>query len=141
MRATVRDRDELKAVSQADIRAYLTAKLWRPEQSGNVEWWTFDSSARHAEILLPTDASVRDYVLRISQALHILEDVENRSQLEVLRDINSVGLDVVRLRAPESDSKLNSIALRQGARLVDHAMEMMGAAASSAVEPRKVRGH
>jgi hypothetical protein len=92
----------------------------------------------HREILLPKTATVGDYPTRLAQLLDVLEDVEQRSQVEILRDINCVGLDVVRLRAPETDPKLNSIALRNGARLVDHALEMMSAAALSALEPRRV---
>jgi hypothetical protein len=39
MKATIRDREALRAVSPSDIGAYLTAKNWQAAQSGSLQWW------------------------------------------------------------------------------------------------------
>lgn len=132
----IRDVEALRSVRPSDVAYYLASRDWHRDVVGVVEWWV--RGAGGAEIMLPTSQEYGDFPLRISQVLSALEREEARAQDEILRDINSVGIDVVRVRAPEADARLNSIGLKRVLRLVEHAMEVMAAIATSVLEPRKV---
>lgn len=93
---------------------------------------------REGEILVPTDEGFFDYALRVSQALEVIEAVEGRSQLDILRDINLVAVDVLRLRAPEQDARRGSVLLDAGADLLDGFVDLVAAAASTAIAPQRV---
>jgi hypothetical protein len=116
----------------------LSGKRWSRRQArDNADLWASPDDGRH-EIVLPRSTEFSDYPIRIAQLLDVLGELEQRSPFNILRDINTVGLDILRLRAPETDAKLNSIPLKNGVRLIDYAMELISAAALSAVERRRV---
>ena len=71
-----------------------------------------------------------------SEVLRTLEHVEQRSQLEILRDLRTSSSDLIRIRASASQTTTGSIPLDLGVRFVEEAREMMLAAACSAIEPR-----
>jgi hypothetical protein len=150
MRATIRDPETLGSVRPRDLAAYLRAKGW---QQSNLfpgrSIWRLGSNGDTFEILLPLDDTFRDYALRISDVLRTLEEVEDRSQLELIADVSMTFTDVVRVAA-RSGSGSASIDLDAGIELINSAREMMAAAACAAEKPQpqyatrktdKVRGY
>ncbi len=100
--------------------------------------WIHGEGVSEAELLLPSTSVTDDYATRISQALKVLERVEGRSQMDILNDINLAGVDVIRIRAPEANTKLASTHFRSSAGIVSLGLEMMEAAASATLVPKKV---
>lgn len=139
MKASIRDPDELRLLEPESIQAYLRFRGWLSEDAGHprAKLWYIDIGRDSFEALLPSTQVVRDYVLRVSELLRTLERVEQRSQLDIVRDITLVTSDVVRVRLP-TNHRGDGIPLPDGVRLVEHAMSMMAAAAASAVTPKKV---
>ena len=85
---------------------------------------------------MPLQHETGDFALRVSEVLRTLEHVEQRSQLEILRDLRTSSSDLIRIRASASQTTTGSIPLDLGVRFVEEAREMMLAAACSAIDPR-----
>jgi hypothetical protein len=141
MKASIYDREQLQSLTPTAIAAYLQAKGWHREPSGyeQAELWTLKINRDEpAEALVPTNGNVRDFALRVSELLSTLEYLEQRSQLEIVRDILYAEADVIRLRRLTEAGDAGVIPLVDGVKLVENAIAVMTAAACSAVSPRKV---
>jgi hypothetical protein len=68
--------------------------------------------------------------------LHTLAEVERRSQLDVLRDIETTTADLVRVRAPRRDTENGTLPLDQGVAFVECSRDMVLAAACAAIDKR-----
>ncbi|NCA71888.1 MAG: hypothetical protein EOM91_17785 [Sphingobacteriia bacterium] len=139
MRLELTDQDALRHLPWGDLKSYLDAQGWRSvERIGDkaLVYVPDASETAAAEILVPLRDDLGDYVSRMSEAVAILADREQRSVLEVYQDILTSGLDVVRLRAPEADAS-GAIGIEDGVVLHQEAENLMLAAACSAVDPRR----
>lgn len=90
MIVTVRDPDILSNLDPQQLTTYLQARGWQQEsQIGNSETVWFISTPRGAEfdITLPLNPKTRSFALRMSEILATLEQVEARSQLDILSDL------------------------------------------------------
>ncbi|GMA59511.1 hypothetical protein C7445_12010 [Alicyclobacillus sacchari] len=138
MKAYLRDSDILRRIPPRELAAYLRAQGWhqisRIGDKGAV--WAKDEGRDTAEILLPLDPSLGDYVLRMSEALQILESVEGRSQLEILKDIETVSGDLIRVRVQRRDVHDGTVPLEEGVKLIQGVRDLLVAAASAAVSPK-----
>ncbi|KAB8332491.1 hypothetical protein SD80_017995 [Scytonema tolypothrichoides VB-61278] len=91
MKVTIRDSQILKTVKADVLQAHLQETGWheigRIYHDAGAIWRLQKDSSNEYEILLPLQQSLGDYAARISDALKILEEVENRSQLEILSEL------------------------------------------------------
>jgi hypothetical protein len=67
-----------------------------------------------------------------------LEVVEERSQLDILRDVATSMADVIRIPATRAEVRDGSMPINEGVAFHAHARDLMMAAACSAIEPRGV---
>lgn len=92
MKVKIRDREMLSKISPSQLVAYLEARGWRRERlfenKGGL-WRLGLANGEQFEILVPLQATLRDYVARLIDAIDTLEVVEERSQLEIFRDLTS----------------------------------------------------
>jgi hypothetical protein len=140
MKATITDPGMLQSVKLDNVTEYLESRGWTAKRGvleGSTVWELTAGEERYAA-LLPDVSGYLDYPSRIHELLRLLAEVESRSEMEILRAISTVGIDVVRVRAVGGDASLGSISLRAGAGLVRQAWEMMAAAATAAVAPHRV---
>ena len=90
MIVTVRDPNILKTLEPAQIAAYLQKKQWR-EQSRDGDkssiWTRKNEAGEDYEILLPLKPEISGFALRMYEVMETLENVENRSQIEILADL------------------------------------------------------
>ncbi len=138
MKATIRDLETLNAVRPLELVSYLRANQW--QQAQRLEkgaFWTKEQGSSNFEVLLPLDASLRDFPNRIAEVLAMLEQVENRSQLEILEDLVTTNADLVRPRLLGVDHD-GQISLEQGRIVYEQARNLMLAAACAAVEKRSL---
>jgi hypothetical protein len=141
VRASVSDREQLQSLDLVEIASYLQAKGWQRTDSGyeRAVCWSFETKAGEVlDVLVPTDATVGDFVLRMSELLQALEQVEQRSQMEILSDIQYARSDVVRLRQAEEENAVGGIPLVDGEKLIGEAVTLMTAAACAAIYPGRV---
>jgi hypothetical protein len=141
VRVAVRDAAVLGALRPLDVAAYLRSAGWRPVDrigdKGTV-WTRAGASGEDLEILLPLRADLRDFTARMADVLTTLAAGEDRSQLDILRDISCASADVVRLELQGPAVIDQSLALPQGVLAFARAHELMLSAACAAVEPRPV---
>lgn len=138
MKATIRDVATLSTVKPLELVSYLRTREWDPAGEKPGEWsrWTRKEGNEEVEIVVPMTTEISDFSYRMSDALAVLEAVEQRSQLEIYRDLIVTSADMVRVRLIDSEFSDGSIPLEDGARFFQSAKEMMVFAACSAHEKR-----
>lgn len=142
MNVTIRDAATLAELSPQDFSAYLRASGWRTGLvTDRSALYTTTYRDELVEVELPLSARFRDYAIRIGEVMRALHVVEERSELEILRDIRSTGVDTIRFglrsRTATPDGR---IGLEEGARVFPQTRDLLLAAACAAVEKRAVYG-
>ncbi len=130
MNIGITDKDMLQGIAIADVITYIMSK-------GAVKVTDFAEKAmvwqyKDEELLIPFSSRYADYVLRISQMLQQIENVEGRSQWAVLHDIQHVAYDVIRVRNVSGDTKHGTLCLLKSLDFIAATKEMLFAAACSA---------
>ena len=101
MNVTIRDRNVLNSLRPADLLTYLRASGWQRESEigDKAESWVKSAEGRlEADLLVPLRRQAGDFALRVSELLKTLEDVEGRSQEEIVEDIEAASTDTERWR-------------------------------------------
>lgn len=138
MNIVIRDRTPFEQLNPGDVAAYLRNSGWIEVESqpDRMSVWTSKIDREEIEIILPLRRTLGDYVLRMSEVVGGIAARENRSQLEVLSDLQTAGADVIRVRFRHANANDGSIPLEQGEALIDNAREMMLAGACAVVQPK-----
>lgn len=140
MNALITDTAALDSLSPVDLSAYLRLNGWEPHgdiRRGVVSQWIRQFEGTTYDVLVPLNRDVRDFTRRVSETLTTLSQLEHRSQLEILSDLQDSTADVVRWRCIQDDSRDGTISLEQGHQLISQARSQLLAAACSAVSPRQ----
>jgi hypothetical protein len=146
MRATITDSETIDTISPVDLASYLRVHGWRRGREiggGLAQTWFWPgisdegSPAETVDVIVPADREMRDFRRRVSETLRTLEEIERRSQLDILSDIQNVLSDVVRWRWIEASAGDGTIPLELGHALFGHVRNQVLAAACSAAEPRQ----
>lgn len=142
MRVTIKESSILSGVNPFDVVSYLRSRGWQTDQRrsfGNRVLLTLPVEGQgDFEVVIPIIASVRDYPARIGEVLQTLEVAESRSQLELLRDIETSSLDLIRITPDFGVWPDGSITIDQGEALVSQTKELLLAAACATVRPAKL---
>lgn len=139
MKAHIRDQATYQALPALDVVRYLRAQGWREaDQLGErASIWVHGSeNGEGYEVMVPLEQTLRDYALRMAELFSTLEQVEKRSQLEVLRDVRTTSSDVIRVRLHADQQGHHSLPIDDAVLATMKARELMLAAACAAVEPR-----
>ncbi len=139
MRANITDNIALSTLRPLEVVSYLRSTLWRKAQELAGQWSSWvrpDETGEEFEVTVPLNHQFRDFASRMGDVLRVLEVVEGRSQLQILRDLLVTGADVIRLRIADAESTDSSVPLEEGATFIQKAKDMMLAAACAAVNPR-----
>jgi hypothetical protein len=134
MNARISDETSLGALMPGEVTAYLSSTGWSLKgffaQTATV--WS-----KNDEVLqVPRERRFADYARRMSEVVEALAGLEDRSQLEVYRDLTVATSDVIRVRVASSVARDGSLGFEAGVRLVQSTQEMVQAAARAAVAPR-----
>jgi hypothetical protein len=87
-------------------------------------------------MLVPALQELGDYALRTSEVIASLENVENRPQTAILKDIQRSFADVARVRRIAVGSDGDDIDLSAGVALLEHSRGMVLASACTAATPK-----
>ncbi len=121
MKVTVRDAFILKCVEPQQLKNYLLSSGWhedRPFLDNATIWLKKVPLGGEFEILLPLYQNLGDYAARISDAIKILEEVEDRSQIEILSELIenvpdiTISAIVTQIKTPDVDKLSGEITLQ-----------------------------
>lgn len=138
MLVQIRDRAALSSLSIVGLRSYLTSHGWSDEGALGKRPATIyakEHGGRSWEVLVPLRDTIADYAESMAVSVAVLADVENRSQLDVFRDLSSIGADIVHIRSANELLK-ESISLRQSAGMYNDAYNMLVSAARAVEKPQ-----
>lgn len=141
MKMEIRDIPTLRSIRPLDIAVYLRSKEWiesRVQVNQFSIWKNQNRELGDYEILLPLNYEVQDYAIRMSELLNILEKFENRSQIDILTDLQNSSSDVIRLHFDIPDSLEGTVPIEKGVGIFQQARDMMMAAACSTINPRQI---
>ncbi len=101
MYVQIRDSEALRRVSPTILRAYLDSRGWVQGETwrNRILVWSNTQNGQAREILVPLREQSDAYAIRVSEALALLAEIEERSQLDVYYDLIGAGADVIRLRS------------------------------------------
>ena len=140
MIVTIRDQATLKGIRPARVGAYLQATGWKRMalELNRYSIWLKPSVDNPTEILLPLDTRVGDFTERMAELLADLQRDEQRSQLEILGDIEASSCDIFRFRKEPRSGFLGSMPLEQGVAFVGYAKDFLLYAATAEYEPSRL---
>lgn len=134
MKANIRDREALFAVSPSALSAYARAVGWT---KGDTYGDHSDVYAAEGlpEIILPRTQRLGDYANVVSQLIEIFAKAAETDELSLYRDLVTADRDVIRVRVAPGDDD-GSMTVNNGVNLVRGAHDLLLAAACSLREPR-----
>jgi hypothetical protein len=112
MKVDIRDKQVLDAIQPSVFAAYLEARGWQVRAESDAHSATF--THHEFEITLPLDAELRDFSIRMSEALRTLEVVEGRDQLAILSDLSPPERDASVENIEQAASKRSLTTVRAG---------------------------
>lgn len=139
MKTIITDRSIIEAISSLELRAYLLAQGWAVTDKIKDKAIVLSKEGISDELILPIRKDLGDFALRLSELLKTLTNIENRSMLSLVDDINKSGVDVIRIRMTEGTED-GSIPLSSTADVFYNSREMLLAAACAAQQPKKIYG-
>src|SRR5262245_38419981 len=127
MNVRIVDASALSALRPLEVVSYLRSNRWRKdgEKSGNWSTWVrADQDGDEFEVAFPLNHRYRDCAARMGDVLRVLSAVEERSELQILRDLLTTGADVIRLRLADAELADATIPLDEGATLVQKTRDL-----------------
>ena len=136
MEVQIRDAAALRRVSPTMLRAYLEARGWVHEETwhNRIMILSITGGERVSEVLIPLREQSDTYAVRISEAVALLSEFEERSQLDVYYDLIGAGADVIRLR-PLNGAGQSGWTLGDSVDFLTWARNLVAAAAHAAERP------
>ncbi|GGL15219.1 hypothetical protein [Mangrovihabitans endophyticus] len=140
---------DLQSRSPAELSVYLRAQGWQLlHREGAVAFWTLPVGGADVEVLQPLDPDLRDYALRMGDAVTVLAAVEGRPTPEILRSIGAATWDVHTISLFPGEEEPGLISLEDGVWACESLEALLSAAAypvfarqDRAVHPsRKLQG-
>lgn len=130
MRVRISDKQALLSISPAQLMAYLRSRGARhvDEFPGKAAVWSYGDE----ELLVPLATRFADYAARMADILASLEREEDRSQLQILTDLQNSGFDVVRVRNVSEDTRAGTLNFMRSVDFVAQTRDLLLAAACSA---------
>ncbi len=122
------------------IKGYLVSTGWVEDgEIGSITtvWHRPSIENSEFEILLPEDASIKDYTDRILDIFYVLSEYENRNKLSIVEEISHLYSDLIRVRVVHDDVANGTTPLEDGVLLIEKSRELISSAALSTLSRKK----
>jgi hypothetical protein len=128
----------LNSIAFHDVLSYLTFNGWRAvsTEQGFRSVLRLSVNGIESEAVVPLDTELDDYAQAIERIIETLSEVNKTSPLDVLHRIQSIGSDVIRVRAAHDSYADGTIPLEAGTALFEASRSMLIAAALATDDPR-----
>lgn len=139
MDVQITDAAALSRVPPTALRAYLQSRDWVQADTwrGRIQVWSKEHNGQPSEVLAPLRELSGSYATRMYEAVALLAELEERSQLDVYRDLLGARADVVTIR-PLNGASARMWSLADSAELLDHSQDLMTAAAHAVERPNQL---
>ena len=127
---------DLLAIPPRSLRYYLKAQGWRRTGQYGEHAHVYGRTDTDTELLVPGSSGLADYARRVYELAHFLGQVEERASRDVLRDLASAEMDLVRVELSEVHTG-PSIPLAHATLLLTEAQNLLRAAARSVAEAQR----
>lgn len=143
MKVEILDDEIFNALLPVDIAKYLAGNRWHEIKRNDNEvsiWETADKTGKKYRVWLPLDVNLGDFAISIGRLIKSVAIAENRSQLQVVEDLETVGVgDVIRSGTQDLLSRTShSLLFNEGLSLINKSYGLAVAAAYSTLEKRAV---
>lgn len=140
MTAGIRDHNLFAALPRDNLITYLRGNRWDmlSERPGYYSLWKQrgDQRKQPLTVLVPAATDFVDYPQRMYEAVHNLAVAEERSQLDVLTDIEHVNTDVLHIAVQHTELEDGTLPLDYGAHILQHTHDLLHAAARHVAQPQ-----
>lgn len=139
MKVLVTDEAALASPQPRNVRLYLRIHGWTRalREEGKPDIWELPRHEGTYEVIAPSSYEALDYPRRIAELLRTVSIVEDRSELEVLRDLVTLTFDIQQIHS-EYGGPPGTAPLRDAAQAFDSVRNMLNAALVSFEERRLV---
>lgn len=139
MKLRIVDEHALASPSPRNVRLYLRSRGWeRPTVApAKPDVWERPADEGTYEVIAPSNRAARDFPARIGELLRTLSIVEDRSELEILRDIATLSFDIQYIRMLH-DGTPGTAPIEDASDALSAAETMLAAAATAVEHPRLV---
>ena len=140
MKVQVIDEAALASPQPRNVRLYLRIHGWarEPRREGEPDIWTLPTEDGAYEVIAPSSHRAFDYPRRIAELLRTVSIAENRSELELLRDLVTLTFDIQQIHGREHGGPPGTAPLRDAAVAFNAAQSMIASALTSFEQRRLV---
>lgn len=126
--------DHLKMLEYENVVAYLTASGWTEKATKDYAsvWVSGDS-----EVFIPAKQA-RDFYPRMREAIAEISSISKQSEESVFRRILLSGFELLKVSAVGPGSNNGTVSFEDGGKLLSNVRELLLAAASAVIVPRRV---
>ena len=136
MQVEIQDAVALEQIPSSSVIAYLRTHDWQDDgrwgQRGTL--YTTEALGRRWDILIPVKDTVPGYARNMFETIRVLSSVEERSQIDIYRNLRAAGADVIRLVASGGD-QMHTSSLQRSLNVTTSAYGLLQAAARAADHP------
>lgn len=142
MRVQITDEQTLASIVPRNIRVYLRMHGWEERRIADVRGreqsvWSLPSDAGVYEVLSPSSRAARDFPERVAELLRTLSIAEDRSELELARDLATLAFDIQYFHTQHAGPS-GTAPLRDASDAFRAAHNVLSSAAATLDEPRLV---
>ena len=138
MRVQVIDEQALLDLSPRNIRVYLRTHGWlRNEDSIGSDVWALSVRDGVYEVISPSTRQKRDFAKRASELLRTLSIAEDRSEIDVIRDLVTATYDI-QYFTTHHEGPSGTAPLRMAADVFSSVVGLISASTATIEEPRLV---
>lgn len=143
MKVEIKDANEFASVKPFALTRFLAVNGWKEIRTITGEATVYSKTGRRESSSLvwaPVNDRYSDYSSTVARLIRTVAEVENKSELTILDDLETAALgDVINLRTYDPlDIHQHTIPLEDGASLLNRARQMAYSAAQSALERKPV---
>lgn len=134
MRASIRDKEALLAISPTALSAYALASGWvKVDDYGDHSDVYIQEGM--PEIILPRTQQLGDYTSVVLRLIEIFSKVSDIDEVALYQDLVTADRDVIRVRSDEGDNQ-GTVSVSAGINLLTGARDMLLAVACSLTNPQ-----
>lgn len=134
--------DELRGVPLSSLRRYLEYSHWvlQPRAGRKFELYQRRQDDSLVEIILPAEVQVSDLRKQMSFAVRTLSQFEDRTIEEIIADVRSMGVDVLRPRLPDQIIRHDSVEFEIAEPFIVGLKSLLAASATTEIRPDRFFG-